>query len=89
MHEIGAASRMRGLAARVDDADQLVLFGVDDGDAVARIGRHQEVAAALVEAAVMQEALGLDRGDLQVLDVAVVDEQDLARLLDVDDEGPD
>ena len=86
MHEVGAASRMRRLAAGVDDADQLALLGVDDGDLVARIRRHQEVAPGLVEAAVMQEALGLDRRHLQVLDVLVVDEQDLAGFLDVDDE---
>ena len=44
---------------------------------VAGVRRDHEVAPAAVEAAVVQEALGLDAGHLQVLDVRVVDEQDL------------
>ena len=39
-----------------------------------------------VPAAVMQEALGFDVGDLQILDVGVVDKLDVAGFLDVDHE---
>ena len=39
-----------------------------------------------VEAAVVQEAFGVDVGDLEVGQVVVVDDHDLAGFLDVDDE---
>ncbi len=42
-----------------------------------------------VQTAVVQEPLGLDLGGLEVLEVGIVDQQDLAGFLDVDDElGP-
>ena len=85
VHEVGAAARMR-LDAGLDQGDQLVTLGVDHGDLVARVGGDQEVAARRVEPAVVQEALGLDRGHLEVVDVLVVDHEDVAGFLDVDDE---
>ena len=70
----------------VDQLDQLVVLGVDDRDLVRLVGRHHEVALGRVEAAVVQVFRRLDLGDRQIGDVAVVDDQGLARLLHVDDE---
>src|SRR5262245_55075249 len=66
MGEVGAAPGMRGLAAGLDDANQLVVLGIDDRDLVARVRRNEEVATGLVETTVMQEALGFDRRHLQI-----------------------
>ena len=67
MLEVGAAAGMRRGAAGVDHSHELAVLGVDDRDLVAGVGGDQEVAPGAVEAAVVQEALGLDRGDLEVL----------------------
>ena len=66
MDEVGAAAGMRRRASVSTRADQLVFLGVDHRDLVARVGGDQEVALGAVEAAVVQEALGLDVGDLEV-----------------------
>ena len=67
-------------------AMQLAFLGVDDHELAARIGRRDEVAMGRVQPAIMQEAFGLDLRGLQVLEVGVVDQQDLAGFLHVDNE---
>ena len=84
--DVGAAPRVRGRPFRFDQGDQLVVLGVDHRHLVARVGGNQEIAASRIETAVVQEALGLDRGHREVLDVLVIDHEDVAGLLNVDDE---
>src|SRR3989304_4576749 len=81
---VGAASGVRDLAD-LDQLDELLVLRVDDGDLVPLVGRDQEVALGRVPAAVVEEEIGLDLGDLEVLDVRVVHKPDEAGLLDVDD----
>ena len=85
MHEVGAAAGMRDLAD-VDQRGELAFLGVHHGDLVRLVGCDQEVALGRVPAAVVQEARGADLGDLELHHVGVVDQQDLAGFLDVDDE---
>ncbi len=66
---------MRRLA-HVDQRPQLVVLRVHHGDLVGRIRGDEEVAAAGVEAAVVQEPGRRDARDLEVLEVAVVDHVD-------------
>src|SRR5690606_24845026 len=75
--EVGAAAGVGNLGG-VDQSRQLAGLGVGHGDLVRRIGGHHEVASGCVPAAVVQELGGLDRGGLQVLQVGVVHQQDLA-----------
>ena len=84
--EVGAATGVRRRAAGLDDGGQRALLGVDHHHLVARVGGGQEIALGAVEAAVVQEPLRLDLGDLEVLDVGVVHQLDLAGLLHVDQE---
>ena len=58
--EVGAAAGVRRGAGGVDQGRELALLGVDHRHLVAGVGRDHEIAAAAVEAAVVQEALGLD-----------------------------
>src|SRR5574337_1007349 len=80
MHEVRAAARVRDLAD-LDQARELAVLGVDHRDLVAVVGRHHEVALRRVQPAVMQELRGLDLGGLQRIEVRVVDQHRLARLL--------
>ena len=84
--DVGATPRVGFHTAGFDDLDQLVFLGVDDRHLVARIGGNQEIAPGAVKPAIMQEALGLDFGGFQVLDVGIVHHQHLAGFLDVDHE---
>ena len=70
----------------VDQRGELALLGIDHGDLVRLVRRGEEVALGRVPAAVVQEARRRDGRHLEILDVLVVDEEDLAGLLDVDDE---
>ena len=83
--EIGAASGMRNLA-HVDEGDQFVFLGVHHRDLVGLVGRRQEVALGAVPAAIVEEARGGDGGHFKVVQILIVDHQDLAGFLDVDDE---
>ena len=85
MREVGAAARMR-LDAGIDNAGELAVLGVHHRYLVAGVGGDQEVALAGIQATVVQEARRPDLGGLEVVDVLVVDQQDLAGLLDVDHE---
>jgi hypothetical protein len=84
MGEVGAATRVRDLGD-IDQRSQLAGLGIDRSDLVGGVGRHQEVTLGSIPAAVMQELGGTDGGRLQVLDIGVIDQQDLAGFLDVDD----
>ena len=93
MGEVGAATRVRNLGG-IDQRRQLAGLGVDRGDLVGGIGRHQEVTLGSIPAAVMQELGGRDGGRLQILDVGIIDQLYLPGFLDVDhpfrlDEGRD
>ncbi|MNO83200.1 hypothetical protein D3C76_744950 [compost metagenome] len=83
--EVGAAAGMGNLAD-VDQRGELAIPGVDHGDLVGVVGSGQEVAVSAVPAAVVEEGRRANAGDGEVVDVLVVDQQDLAGFLDVDDE---
>ena len=85
MHEVGATPRVRGLAD-VDQGRQATVLGVDHGNLVGVVGGGHEVAVAAVPAAVVEERRRTDAGDGEVVDILVIDQQDLAGLLHVDDE---
>ena len=83
--EIGAAAGM-GLDPDLDDLHQLVVLGVDHSDLVRGVGGDQEIAAGGVEAAVMQEARGVDGCGLEIVEIGIIDQDDLARLFHIDHE---
>src|SRR6056297_3920707 len=83
--EVRAAARVGDALDRYQGFEFLVTR-VDYRDPVGFVGRGHEVAVGAIPAAVVQEARSVDGGDLQILDIAVVDQQDLAGFLDVDDE---
>ncbi len=83
--EIGATTRVRDLAD-LDHGRQLVGLRIHHRDLVRLVSGREKVALRRVPAAVVQEARGVDAGHLEVVHVLVVDQQDLAGFLDVDDE---
>ena len=60
-------------------------FMVDDRDLIGFIGRRHEITARFFPAAVVQKQGGIDGGDLEIVEIAVVDQLHLAGFLDVDD----
>jgi hypothetical protein len=68
-----------GILSTSISAIGLALLRVDHRDLVRLVRRRHEVAVRRVPAAVMQEARGIERGDAERIDVAVVDQQDAAR----------
>ena len=85
INEVRTATRVRGLA-HVNQSDQLVFFGVDNGNLVRSVGGNHEVTAGRIETAIVQEAGRVNRGRLQIVEIRVVDHIDLAGFLRVDDE---
>ncbi len=85
MNEVGAATGMRNLAD-IHQRRQLAVLGVHHRDLVGLVGGDQEIALAGIPAAIVQEPGRADLRDLQVVDVAVVHQQNLAGFLDVDHE---
>ena len=85
MHEVRAATRVRDFRG-IDQGFQFAVLGIDHRDLVGLVRGGQEVPVRAVPAAVMQEASCGNRRYRQVFHVLVVDQQDLARFLDVHDE---
>jgi len=85
MDEIRAATGMRNFAD-IDQGFQLAVLGIDDRDLIGLIGRDHEIALAGIPSAVVQVAGGIDFGDAEIVQIAVIHQQDLAGFLDVDHE---
>src|SRR5690606_7915149 len=87
IHPVGATPRV-GPYAHVDDGGYLPLEGLVYDALVLVVGREDEVAP-LCPAAVVQVELGVEHRDAQrlafTIELTVVDEPGLTRLLDVDD----
>ena len=83
--DVGTTTRVRGLCD-IDQRDQLAFPRINNSDLVGLISGCHEVTFAAVPTAIMEESGGADIGHCQIIDVAVVNEQNMPRFLNVDDE---
>src|SRR5690554_6374672 len=85
VYKVGATTRVRDLAY-VNQCFQVTVLGIKNSNLVGVVGRSHEVTDAAIPAAIVQEFGCINRGDVHVVQIFVVGQQDLADLFYVDDE---
>jgi hypothetical protein len=80
VHPIGSSTGMRRLAC-LDTRDQFLRLHIDDHQLVLSVGGGDEVPAGVVPSAIVEEEVGRDLLHEREIRLRIVDDRDIARLL--------
>ncbi len=83
--DVGTTTWMRCKTFSLGNCNQFTFFRIDNHDLAASVSRSQEVTVCRIESTIVQEALGLDRGCYQIVDVRIVNQKHTTGFLDVHD----